>query len=73
MYLDLVMDKNKCDVDENVDFGYEKGTVQSYFTPKSIREFIGDEAEILEFKIITWNDEAENEINRRAHLIIRRR
>jgi SAM-dependent methyltransferase len=73
MYFDLIMDSKRGDVDEKVKSGYEKDTVQSYFTIESIKAFVGIEAEIIEFKIISWKDEKGKEYHRRAHLIIRKR
>lgn len=72
MYFDVIMDSQKKFEDEIVQSGYEKGTVQSYFTVERIKELIGNRAEILEFKIITWGNETGNQINRRAHLVIRK-
>lgn len=73
MYLDLIMDSGRGDTEEVVDEGYEKDTIQSYFTVDTIKGFIGWEAEIIEFKIIKETDDAENEIGKRAHLIIQKR
>jgi ubiquinone/menaquinone biosynthesis C-methylase UbiE len=73
MYLDLIMDSNRGDVDEIVNCGYEKNTIQSYFTIDSIKDFIGSEWEILEFKVITCQLEGEYECDKRAHLIIKKR
>lgn len=72
MYFDLIMDTNRPDGDEIVDSGYEKDTIQSYFTVDSIKEFIGNDFEILQFKIVTWTDEMGLETSKRAHLIIRK-
>lgn len=58
------------DRDEIVDFGYEKDTVQSYFTTDTIKKFLGETIEIIEFKAITYSDENGNKTNRRAHVII---
>ncbi len=71
MYIDLIMDTSRGDKDEIVDFGYEKGTIQSYFTQESIKKFIGSEMEILNMKVITWHDGGKEETNRRAHIILR--
>lgn len=73
MYLDLIMDTQKGDKDEIVDSGYEKDTVQSYFTAETIRDFLGKSVEIVDFKIIVWRDEREKEFSRRAHIIIRKK
>ena len=72
MYLDLVMDTQKGDIDEIVQDDLEKDTIQSYFTVDTIKSFIGDMVKIIEFKMITWCDENDNEINRRAHIIIQK-
>lgn len=73
MYFDLIMDADRGDKDEVVEDGYEKDTIQSYFTTKTIYDFVGDAAEILEFKIITWKNDKEIENHKRAHLIIRKK
>lgn len=73
MYVDLVMDTSRGNKDEIVDSGYEKDTVQSYFTVESIKHLLEDQFDILEFKIINWTDENGNEKNKRAHLIIKNR
>lgn len=74
MYIDLIMDiVDGEDRDEIVDFGYEKDTVQSYFTTDTIKKFLGETIEIIEFKVITYSDENGNKTNRRAHLIIQKR
>lgn len=73
MYLDLIMDTKRGDKDEVVKDGYEEGTVQSYFTIRTIYDFVGNPAEILEFKIIAWKDDNGCEHDKRAHLIIRKK
>ena len=73
MYLDLIMDVQKADKEVVVEQGYEKGTIQSYFNVDSIKQFLGDELQIIEFKIIAWKDEKEKEINRRAHIIVKKK
>lgn len=73
MYFDLIMDEARGSKDEVVDFGYEEGTIQSYFTIEGIKEFVGSRCEIIDFKIIVWNDDKWNEINRRAHIIIKKK
>ena len=70
MYLDLIMGINQ-EGDEIVKDGYEEGTVQSYFTVKTIKDFLS-EFEIVDFNIITWCDEFGNENNKRAHLVIQK-
>lgn len=72
MYLDLVMDVQRGDIDVIVNDGFEKDTIQSYFTVDTIKSFLGNVVKILEFKIIIWNDEQDNEYNRRAHIIIQK-
>lgn len=73
MYLDLIMGLQDKDGDEIVLSGYEKDTIQSYFTCDSIREFLGERAEIIRFEIITHSDEQKNITGRRAHLIIQKK
>lgn len=73
MYFDLIMDTDCRDQDVIVDFGYEKGTVQSYFTIDSIHKIIGCCAKIVEFKIITWENfkrRGSSIISKRAHVIV---
>lgn len=41
MYFDLIMDVDRGDKDEVVEDGYEKDTFQSYFTTKTIYDFVG--------------------------------
>lgn len=72
MYLNLVMGGEKQDADELVKEGYEEGTVQSYFTVESIKEFLS-EFEIVDFHIITLTDDVFQEKNKRAHVIIKNR
>lgn len=72
MYLDLIMNTEIGNNDVEVQSGYEKGTIQSYFTVDSIKEFIGDKVEIIEFKIISRGDENGIVHNRRAHLVIQK-
>lgn len=73
MYLDLIMGLQDKDGDEIVLSGYEKDTIQSYFTCDSIREFLGERAGIIRFEIITHSDEQKNITGRRAHLIIKKK
>ncbi len=70
MYLDLIMDPDLKEGDEVVDEGYEEGTIQSYFTVKTIQDFLKD-FEIVDFRIIDWTDETRRVFNKRAHLIIK--
>lgn len=71
MYLDLIMSNSEArEGDEIVDDGYEKGTIQSYFTVDSAKKLLAD-FEIVDFKIITVSDEKGNVKNRRAHVIIK--
>ena len=72
MYLDFYMDFQKGDMDELVQIGFDKGTVKSYFTIESLKEFIGNKADIIEFKVIHWTDDENMEYWRRAHLVIQR-
>lgn len=72
MYFSVIMDSEKGNKDEIVEFGYEKDTTQSYYTIESIREFVGDLAKIVDFKVIVWNDENGKEMNRRAYCIIKK-
>lgn len=72
MYLDLIMNTEKGNKDEIVDFGYEKDTVQSYFTVEGMKDFLGEGVEIMEFNIVTLCDETGKEKNKRAHLVIRK-
>lgn len=73
MYLDLVMGvEEQSDREEIQQNGYEKDTVQSYYSVDGIKRLIGDRFDIIEFKVITWADEYGKEHNRRAHLIIRK-
>ena len=66
------MDFQKGDMDELVQIGFDKGTVKSYFTIESLKEFIGNKADIIEFKVIHWTDDENMEYWRRAHLVIQR-
>ena len=52
MYLDFYMDCNKGDTVELVKTGFDEGTIKSYFTVESLREFIGVKAKIVDLKII---------------------
>lgn len=70
MYLDLIMGTEIREGDEIVDDGYEQGTIQSYFTVESIKNFLSD-YEIIDFNIITSMDDAGTLRNKRAHLIIK--
>lgn len=72
MYFDLIMDTQRGDKDEIVEHGYEKDTIQSYFTVDSIKKLIESKAKIVDFKIITWMDDSGNESHRRAHIIIQK-
>lgn len=72
MYFDLIMDDNRGNVDEIVPSGYEEGTVQSYFTKEAIYELIADVAEIVEYKVITWANERDEEYHKRAHIIVKK-
>lgn len=73
MYLNLIMGAQDKNGDEIVDFGYERGTVQSYFTCDSIKEFLGNKVEIIRFEIIIQKDDKQNVLGKRAHLVIRKR
>ena len=72
MYLDFYMDCNKGDTVELVKTGFDEGTIKSYFTVESLREFIGVKAKIVDLKIIRWINESGIEYWRRAHLIIQK-
>lgn len=73
LYLDFYMDFNKGDVDEVVQEGFDKSTIKSYFTIESLKNFIGEKADIIELKIIRWTDESDIEHWRRAHVILQKR
>lgn len=73
VYLDFIVDMEGNRRDEIVGSGYEKNTIQSYFTLDEIKDFLGESVQIIEFKVITWSDDEGNEYNRRAHLIIRKK
>ncbi|PWT26055.1 methyltransferase domain-containing protein [Butyrivibrio fibrisolvens] len=70
MYLDLIMGTELIEGDTIVDDGYEQGTIQSYFTVDSIKEFLS-EFDIIDFNIITSTDDTGTLRNKRAHLIIK--
>ena len=74
MYLDFYMDGKKGDCDEQAKEGFDINTIKSYFTEDSIKSFIGDKADIHEFKIIRATDVDGNEIEYgcRAHLILQK-
>lgn len=75
IYFDLIMDDKYGDRDVIVSTGYEKETIQSYFTIDSIKDFVcrgGVQAKIIEFKIATWTDDKGNEIDKRGHIIIQK-
>lgn len=72
MYLDLIMGTDSQEGNEVVDDGYEKGTIQSYFTVESIREFLKD-FDIVDFSIINRTDADGNLIGKRAHVVIMNR
>ena len=72
MYLDLIMDDNRGNVDEIVQGGYEENTVQSYFSTDKIYEFIGNKADVIDFQIITHKNLDDKVREKRAHLIIRK-
>lgn len=69
VYMDLIMDDQLGNMDQIVDEGYEKDTIQSYFTKDSIKEFLGSEIQIVEFKIIMCADENGCVFDKRAHII----
>lgn len=74
MYPDLIMDIGEGkDKDVIIDFGYEKDTVQSYFTIDTIKKFLGESIEIVDLKVITYSDENGNETNKRARLIVQKK
>jgi len=52
LYLDFYMDKEKGDGDTFVQEGFDKGVIKSYFTVDSLKEFIGNKAKIVEFKVL---------------------
>lgn len=72
MYFDLIMDDNRGNVDEIVPNGYEKGTIQSYFTKDAIYGLVADIAKIIEYKVITWINEKDEEYHKRAHIIVKK-
>lgn len=78
MYFDLILDPDGTDREEIVTTAHENGTVQSYFTIESIKDWIGSLAgegrscRMMDCKIITWSDMYGKERNRRAHIMIRR-
>ena len=72
MYLDLIMDIDSNDKEEIQASGFEKNTVQSYFTTSSIKNFIPIEAKIVDFKIINWCNCEGTTFNKRAHIIIKK-
>ncbi len=71
MYFDLIMDSQQGNLDQVVDSGYEKDTIQSYFTIESIYELIAQaSANLKELKVIEWKDERGSVCSQRAHLIV---
>ncbi len=74
MYIDLIMDSQRGNCDEIVDSGYEKDTVQSYFTVDEIEKLLEEygNIKIIEFKIITWSDRDGHELNKRASIIFQK-
>lgn len=74
MYLDFYMDDTKGDCDEQVKEGFDKNTIKSYFTVNSLKEFVGDKADIREFRITRITDADGNDIKYccRAHLILQK-
>jgi len=74
MYVDLIMDSQRGNCDEIVDSGYEKDTVQSYFTVNEIEKLLEEygSTKIIEFKIITWSDRNGHELNKRASIIFQK-
>ncbi len=55
-FLSLIMDSQRKDGDVIVDFGYEKGTIQSYFTMEGIESLLKDYFEIVDMNIVTTED-----------------
>ncbi len=55
-FLSLIMDDARKDEDVIVDFGYEKDTIQSYFTLKGIQEFLSEYFDIVDIKIVATED-----------------
>lgn len=74
MYMDFYMDNQKGDCDEQAMDGFDKNTIKSYFTVESIKEFIGDQADIKDFKIIRTTDADGRDIEYgcRAHLVMQK-
>ncbi len=55
-FLSLIMDPSRNDEDVIVDDGYEKDTVQSYFTEQGIDDFLTKAFEIVDLKVVTTED-----------------
>ncbi len=55
-FLSLIMDSQKVDEDVIVEEGFEKDTVQSYFTEAGIESFLKDYFDIVDLKIISTED-----------------
>lgn len=68
MYLDLIMGINSQEGNELVAEGYEKDTVQSYFSVDTIKDFLKD-FEIVDFSVINRTDADGSIKNKRAHVI----
>ncbi|MGI0528413.1 class I SAM-dependent methyltransferase [Treponema socranskii] len=72
IYLDLIMNMTSSDKEEVQVDGLERDTIQSYFTLRSIKDFIPSTTEIVDFKIVNWCNNNGVSFNKRAHLIIRK-
>ncbi len=70
-YLDFRMNVENMDRDEVVVNGSHRGTVESYFTLDTIKDFLSDLFAIVEIKIVEWRDCSDIVFHRRAHVVIK--
>lgn len=74
MYLDFYLNFGEETFEELVQEGFARNTIGTHYTVKGIKEFIGDKADIVEFKIarIMDADGRDIEYESRAHLVIQK-
>lgn len=70
-YLDFRMNAENSDQDEVVRKGFNSGTVESFFTLNTIKEFLFGLFDLVEVKIVEWTDGSGKFLNRRAHVVIK--
>ena len=73
MYLDMIIDEAIGDKDIIQTVGYETNTVQSYSTIDRVKTFVNSVADMVDIRVISWENSDGKVYNRRAHIICKKK